>query len=108
MAKIKGKQVIFKYLGEPGPGPEPTPDFYTVTFVDYDGSLLQESQWEKGETPVYYGDEPTREKDWDYVYTFSGWTPAITPITKDITYTATYKAEPYVWVFGEVLPAKLS
>ncbi len=63
---------------------------YTITFVNWDGTLLQSIDVEYGQLPVYNGETPTREGDAQYTYTFSGWTPAINPVMGDATYTATF------------------
>ncbi|MBE6118486.1 MAG: hypothetical protein E7188_08090, partial [Erysipelotrichaceae bacterium] len=63
----------------------------TVTFVDEDGTVLQESEVPAGKTPEYTGDTPTKKEDKNYTYTFAGWSPEITTVTDDVTYTAVYK-----------------
>lgn len=68
-------------------------DTYTITFKNYDGSVLQTlTKVEKGVTPEYTADTPTKPEDDSFIYTFDGWTPAIVPAVADATYTATYKA----------------
>jgi len=62
----------------------------TITFVDEDGTVLQESEVPAGRTPEYTGDTPTRKEDKNYTYTFAGWEPEITTVTDDTVYTATY------------------
>ena len=67
---------------------------YTVTFVNWDGTVLQSGKVAKGETPKYEGAEPTRPSDEKYTYAFSGWEPAIVEVTGDATYTAKYTETP--------------
>ena len=65
---------------------------YTITFKNDDGTTLATSEVAYGSTPTYSGDTPTKAATAQYSYTFSGWTPAITAVTGDATYTATYSS----------------
>ena len=67
---------------------------YTVKFLNWDGTQLEAQVIKYGETPVYGGEEPTREADKDYTYTFKGWTPEISAATADAEYTAEFTATP--------------
>ena len=62
---------------------------YTVTFKN-GNDVLQESKWEYNTTPTYNGATPTKSKDDNYEYTFSGWTPEISAVKDDIVYYAQY------------------
>ena len=63
---------------------------YTITFNNWDGTTLATYEVEYGQTPVYAGEDPTKEATAEHTYTFSGWTPAIVAVTGEATYTATY------------------
>ena len=63
---------------------------YTVTFKDEDGTTLSSQTLYHGSTPTCA--EPTKTATAEYTYTFGGWSPEITTVTADITYTATYNA----------------
>ena len=65
---------------------------YDVTFYDWDGTLLQNSMVNYGEMPVYIGITPTRESDAQYTYTFTGWSPELSVVTGNQSYTAQYEA----------------
>ena len=45
----------------------------------------------------FLGTNPTREKTIDYTYDFAGWTPALGPVTSDVTYTATFTQKPRMY-----------
>ncbi len=66
---------------------------YTVTWVDGDGNTIKTDTVAYGDTPVYNGTTPTKESTTEYRYIFSGWSPEITAVTEDVTYTATFTAE---------------
>ena len=65
-------------------------DFFTITFVNEDGTVLQTGQVREGEMPTYTGTTPTKAATAEHTYTFVGWTPELVPVTTDATYTATY------------------
>ena len=70
---------------------ETTVNEYNIKFVNYDGTVLQESAVAYGETPVYNGETPTKDPTNTTTYTFKGWDPEIAPVTGDATYTAQYE-----------------
>lgn len=61
---------------------------YTVKFV-VDGVVVSEEKYPKGAT-VVLPEEPTKAGDGEKVYTFIGWTPAVTIVSEDVTYTAEF------------------
>lgn len=65
---------------------------YTVTFKNYDGTVLDSKKWQYGTTPSYSGTTP--EKPFDEAngkaYTFTGWSPSVASVTGDATYTAQF------------------
>ena len=66
-----------------------TTNSYTVTFLDYDGTKLQESSYLYGATPGY-AKTPTRASTVAYDYTFAGWNPAVVKVGGDAEYKAIY------------------
>ena len=70
-----------------------TVNTYTITFYDEDGTtVLQSGNVEYGKEPEYSSETPTKASTAEYDYTFAGWTPAITAVTGEATYKATYTA----------------
>ena len=74
---------------------------YDVIFANYNGDELQFEQLAYGATPVYKGATPTKPADNTYTYTFDKWSPAVSTVTGDVTYTATFKQDyiPYTVYF---------
>ena len=66
---------------------------YKVIFADEDGTELLTVEVPYGDTPAYTGETPAKAPTAQFTYTFKGWTPEITAVTGDITYTAVYEAE---------------
>lgn len=71
---------------------------FTVTFMNYDGSATYlTTPYETGSTASYTGDDPIRETDGEYDYTFSHWSATqggvavdFSGITTDTTLYAVY------------------
>ena len=64
---------------------------YTATWQNDDGSLLQQSTYSKGETPLYDSPAPQKAADAEYIYAFTGWDRESAPIAEDIVYRAIYE-----------------
>ena len=62
-------------------------DSYTVTFKDYDGSIIDTQTVKHGEDATA-PEDPTREG-----YIFTGWDGNFTDVTSDLTITAQYELE---------------
>ena len=67
-----------------------TKNSYTATWLNSDNSPLAQTSVAYGETPVYTGEMPSRPNTAQYTYTFVGWSPEVTTVTGEATYTATY------------------
>ena len=69
---------------------DPNLPTHTVTFVDYDGSLIKTSEVKEGKSAVTPVD-PVRNG-----YRFAGWNPSdLSNVTSDMEVTATYEVEEY-------------
>ena len=77
----------------PIPAAKGVKDRFTVTWEDFDGTVLEKDEGVVyGSDPSYDGEVPARAADAEFTYEFKGWTPEISPVTGDVTYTAKYKA----------------
>ena len=71
---------------------------YTVTWVNWDNKELEKDEdVPYGATPEYDGDAPTKAGNAQYSYKFTGWNPAVSPVTGDATYKATYTKEANIY-----------
>ena len=71
--------------------------YYTVTWLNWDGSEIYSEEYQVGEIPVFYDDRfdnpnaPTRPDDGIYSYVFTGWDKTVKTVTENVSYTATYE-----------------
>ncbi len=68
-----------------------TPNYidYTVTFKNYDGTVLSSKTYHYGDT-VIMPNTPTKPEDDEYTYTFAGWDSSVVACNGNKTYTATF------------------
>lgn len=68
---------------------------FTVTWKNWDETVIEtDNDVALGATPTYNGNTPEKAEDDDYVYEFAGWSPALSGVSKNETYTATYNEIP--------------
>lgn len=81
---------------------------FTITWKNWDGTPIETVIDELGTTGSEYsvtygtmaeflGSNPTRANNIDSTYNFTGWKPALGPVTQDVTYTATYESQPRMY-----------
>ena len=74
---------------------------YTVTWQNWDGTVLEVNNVKEETTPTYNGMTPTKEGNEQYAYEFSGWDKEISAVTGDTVYVAQFNeillSYPIVW-----------
>lgn len=65
-----------------------TPKLYTITWVTGNGTHTTDAPY--GLVPDYSSVNTSKPMDAQYTYTFTGWSPALTTVTGEATYTAQY------------------
>ena len=66
--------------------------YYHVVFVNYDESVLYEVDVLKGSEALYSGEDPVKEEDDEFTYTFIGWDIDLKSINSDVTAVAQFEA----------------
>ena len=69
---------------------------YTITFQNWNGTVLQSTSVPYGTIPVYGGADPEKAGS-----TWTGWSPAVVAVTGEATYTATFDADTYAITVGK-------
>ena len=64
--------------------------YYTITFKNDDGTVLQESNVKMGDLPLYKGETPKKESTSEFDFTFDDWNKKIINATEDTEYIAKY------------------
>jgi hypothetical protein len=63
---------------------------YTITFKNYDDSVLYTTNVIQGQNAVYQGPTPTRPATSEFTYVFTGWDRTLTNVTSAFTTTAQF------------------
>ena len=71
-------------------------NIYTVTFRNYDNTLISVRTYHYGEQPAVPA-SPVRASDGTYYYVFSGWDSEVVPVTDNAEYTAVFEAKEHEW-----------
>ena len=63
---------------------------YTITWQNWDGTVILTENYYYGDMPEYSGEAPTKPGEGIYCYDFVGWDQAIKPVKSDAVYTALF------------------
>ncbi len=67
-------------------------EIWKAQFEDAEGNIIYETTVEDGGTAVFEGDLPTKAATAKYTYSFTGWSPTLSNIHKDIVFKPLFKA----------------
>ena len=63
---------------------------YTITWLDEDESVLKTEEVAQGSLPFYGLENPSKADTDTHMFSFAGWSPELSLVTQNQTYTATY------------------
>ncbi len=66
---------------------------YTITWKDYDGTVLKVDSVAYGSVPSYSGRTPSKDPEPYECYVFDGWEPEVTAVVGNAVYTAKYSKQ---------------
>jgi hypothetical protein len=69
---------------------DPSKKKYEITWENEDGSIIKIDEVLWGTLPEFTGSTPIKDSTNEIKYTFTGWTPSITEVSGNQTYTAFY------------------
>ena len=69
-----------------------TPKKFNVTWVIQNGAQSVTQEWAYDQVPVFEGDLSISSST--HLYEFLGWDKTVAPVSRDVTYTAQYRATP--------------
>ena len=67
----------------------PTVREYHITFLNGDGSVMEEADVAYGEVPAFHN-TPTKEETAEFYYVFAHWDPEVVAVTGEATYTPVF------------------
>ena len=86
---------------DPGNNNQTETKTYTVTFINYDGEVLEtDKNVKEGSMPEYNSSEPKKENDENYRYEFNGWDKEFAPINCDTIFKAVYNNLPSIYTIS--------
>ena len=70
---------------------------FSAKYVDWDGTVLYEKDYNDGDAPAYVGKEPSRSEDDCYTYAFTGWQGDVSEQVNVLQFRASYSATPKIY-----------
>ena len=67
---------------------------YTVSFLNYDDTLLLKIEVIEGDKAIYKGETPIKKEDSEFTYEFIGWDKELNNIQSDLITRAQFKPVP--------------